>query len=234
MSLGEHETTDAATRTNRVGRPEPGVPLFTWIIGATALLVVVAAGALFLEPPAHQKIHNGPTTSAMEEITVLADPEPTAIVAGPAPNNPLELTASFLDAQERAKLWSQRAILSGIELVIENGKPRGPITFEFGEAHGQKVPGSPLSSQRYSLSYENKEVKEESMDSPTPRVGLPEPNCPLEVAFRTFAQGGASASGRIAVLYTHSRKHGKPVWLVTDAEGHATSLNADSCALLRR
>jgi hypothetical protein len=148
--------------------------------------------------------------------------------------DPLDVTAAFLDAQERAKLWSPSAVLSGIELVVESGKPKGPITFEFGEAVGQAIPGVPLSPKRYTLAYEDKNVKEESSDSSTGRVGLPEPNCPLEVAFRTLAQSDIGTHGRIGILYTHSQKHGKPVWLVTDEQSQTTSLNADNCALLRR
>lgn len=228
MSLGEQET----TLTNPVRHPKPDASLFTWVVGGAALIVALTAGALFLGPAHHQTTADSAPMSEHEEQD---EGSPTAHVDALAQKDPLELTALLLDARERAKLWKSAAILSSIELVIENGTPRGPIVFEFGEAAGPQIAGGPVSAIRYSVSYEGKNVTEEPIDSSNKRVGLPEPNCPLEVAFRTLTRAGVSAtSGRVGVFYRHSQKHGKPVWLMTDEQGQATSLNADSCALLRR
>lgn len=230
MSFGEHDTSRGTARSNPAG-PEPGVPLFTWVIGAAALLIVFAAVALFLDPSPHESPQGERAGARTEEQ---AEEKPEAATLALAPPNPLEITAAFLDAKERATLWNPSAILSGIELVIEDGQPTGPIVFQFGEAIGQAIPGIPLSSKQYSISYEGKSVEEELRESPGKRLGLPEPNCPLEVAFRKLTEAGITTGGRVGVLYTHSQKHGKPAWLVTTEEGLATSLNADSCALLRR
>lgn len=229
MSFGEHDTSRGTARSSPAGS-EPGVPLVTWVIGGAALLVVFIAGALFLDPSPHKPRGE----SAGAPIEKQADKAPEAGVLAVAPRSPLEITASFLDAKERAELWKPTAILSGIELVIEDGKPTGPILFQFGEAIGQAIPGATLSPKQYSLSYDGKNVGEELRDSPGKRLGLPEPNCPLEVAFRKLTESGITTGGRVGVLYTYSQKNGKPAWLVTTEKGQTTSLNADNCALLRR
>lgn len=210
--------------------PEPGVPLITWVIGGAALLVTLVAGALFLDASPPQEAAAPPGAVHAEEEATSSDlPAPPRSEG----KNPLEVTASFLDAQERARLWNPAAILSSIELVVQEGAPLGPIKFEFGEAVGQAIPGAPLSAKRHSLSYEGEEIEETTIDSPKRQVGLPEPNCPLEVAFRKLGQSGVDTSGRVGVLYLNSQKHGRPIWLMTNERGQATSINADSCALLR-
>lgn len=234
MTWGQHETSTPTTQSSRARGQDAGVPLITWIIGAVTVVVVILAGALFLDPSPQKLGDRGASSDAA--------PEPAAPMAGPseapvemaAVRHPLDLTDSYIDAQERAKLWNSSAILSGIDVVIEDGRPQGAIVFEFGQALGQPVPGTPLSARRHSLSYEGKSVSERSSESTDQRLGLPEPNCPLEVAFRKLTEAGVKTSGRVAILYTHSQKHGKPVWLVTDESSQATSLNADNCALLRR
>lgn len=230
MSFGEHDTSRGTARSSPVG-PEPGVPLITWVIGAAALLVVLTAVALFLDPSPHESEKEANARLSPENQVGEGPAEPARVLA---PKSPLDLTASFLDAKARAELWNPSAILSGIELVIEEGRPKGPVLFEFGEAMAQAIPGVPLSPKQYSLSYEGTKVKDEQSDTGDRRVGLPEPNCPLEIAFRKLTEAGVTAGGRVGVLYTHSLKHGKPVWLVTSEGGQATSLNADNCALLRR
>lgn len=228
--MREKETSTPTTRSSPAQDQEPGVPLFTWIIGATALVVVLTAGALFLDDSPKTKVGDETHPTEVEQLT-----DSPAKVSDPlATKHPLELTASYLDAQERGRLWNPSAILSGIELVIDGGHPQGAIVFEFGESIGQPIPGAPLSAKRLSLSYEGKKVSESSGESPEKRLGLAEPNCPLEVAFRKLTEAGVKTRARIGVLYTYSHKHGKPVWLVTDEQNQTTSLNADNCALLLR
>ncbi len=210
--------------------PEPGVPLATWVIGGAALLIALIAGALFLDGSQTVQPQAAEQDVPRDEPDSESQPSPVSVLTQ---KNPLELTPSFLDAQERARLWSPVAMLAGIELVVQDGVPVGPVTFEFGEAVGQAIPGNPLSAKRHSISYEGNAIEETSLDSPKHRVGLPEPNCPLEVAFRKLTQSGIDTSGRVGVLYVNSQKHGRPIWLVTNEKGQATSINADSCALLR-
>lgn len=230
MTWGPHETSTPTTQTRPARAQDRGLPLTTWIIGALTVVVIVIAGALFLDPSPRE---NGTIEESSNEEAEL--PEALEAPVKPAPQkHPLDLTDSYIDAQVRAKLWNPSAILSGIDVVIENGRPHGAVVFEFGEALEQPIPGAPLSEKRHSLSYEGKNVSERSSEATDRRLGLAEPNCPLEVAFRKLTEANIKTQGRVAVLYTHSQKHGKPVWLVTDENSQSTSLNADNCALLLR
>jgi hypothetical protein len=215
-------------RRGQAREQNDGVPITTWVVGSAALVVVLTAGALFLgEKPKDQE------EEARAEPTP-DEPEAPDPVRELAPKNPLELSSTFLDAQQRAKVWSLKAMLSGVDLVIENGAPTGPITFEFGQTIGPAVPKAPMSPKRQTLEYRGDDVQVKNLDSSQARVGLPDPNCPLDVAFRKLSEGGVSTAGRVAVVYTYSQKHNRPVWLMTNEAGQATSINADTCALLLR
>lgn len=204
------------------------VPIATWVIGSAALIVVLTAAALVLD--------ERPTTGKEDARAELpSDPtEAPPPVKDLAPRSPLDLSSTFLDAHERARVWSPKAMLASVELVIQDGKPTGPIAFEFGQTVGPTVPKAPMSPSRQTLEYRGDDVQVNNVESSQVRVGLPEPNCPLDAAFRKLSEGGVSTSGRVAVLYTFSQKHDRPVWLMTNESGHATSINAESCALLLR
>jgi hypothetical protein len=228
MSKGTRETNTTATRTAKM-HDDPGLPIATWIISGVALIVALTAGALVLSPRPENA-----APQADEQVQPDTSIPPTDALNKPLERNPLEITASFLDAQQRSRLWDPTSALSGIELVVKDGKPTGPIVFEFGETIGHNVPGAVLSEKRYTISYEEGKVETATTASAARRVALPEPNCPLEVAFSTLIRSGVETQGRFGVLYVQSQKHGRPVWLITNEAGEATSLNADNCALLRR
>jgi hypothetical protein len=66
------------------------------------------------------------------------------------------------------------------------------------------------------------------------RVGLADPNCPLDVAFSKFRQVDNGQSKRVGILYAQSAKHQRPAWLMTTDQGQAFSFSGENCSLLRR
>lgn len=210
-------------------RDDGSVPLTTWLIGGAAFITVLAAGALFV---------SGKPDEGRDAETVLPETTEDAPSDSPdeilAPKNPLDITPFFLDASERSRIWSSKAMLAGIELLLVDGKPEGPVSFEFGQTLGPAVPRAPLSSKRQFISYLDGGVDEKVQDSTKMRVSLPDPTCPLEVAFRKLGESGVKTTSRVGVLYLHSDKHDRPVWLMTNDSGQATHVSAENCALLLR
>ncbi len=231
MNEGHKHTGATPSRTLRPndGRPSDTSPALTWAtaaIGGAALVVVLTAGVLFLGDPRAKE-----ETGVEEEVQKKSEPEDLAPLA---PSDPLDITARLLDAQERAKIWNESAMLASIEVLIEEGRPKSAMEFVFGEPMGSAVPGAPLSPKRHRISYEGEKVEVKTYDEPKTSTALPVPNCPLEAAHRQLAQSGSLSGGPVAVLYLHAQKEGRPMWLMTTGAGKNYSINAQTCALLAR
>jgi hypothetical protein len=218
----------ATTVLHMTSRPQtPSVSWATWIIGAAAVMVTLAAAALVVGKPT-----DAPVTPKAE---VLDSEPPTTTTSPPlTPRGPLDLSALHLDAQERARIWNEASVLSGISLMIENGIPIATIEFEFGTSMGEPTPGTALGRQRHVISYLKGEATARSEESPRHRVVLTPPNCTLDAAYRALLQAGVPKESRIGVMLIHSEKHRRPVWLMTSSDGNAYHINAESCVLLRR
>jgi len=204
------------------------LPWTTWVFGGAALIVTLAAGALFMgeaapqdtAPSAEQKI---------EDVTKVAEPIALAIT----PVRPLDIMASFLDAQERARIWDRDAMLAGIEVLISKGKPSSALTFQFGKSLGRNQPGAHLGPRHFSISYLGDDVQTKENDIESKGVALPAPNCPLEAAFKTLVASEGATPARVAVMYLKSPRHGRPVWLMRTGENTTKSISGSDCLLLR-
>ncbi len=217
-----------AIATNPASRPPtPGAQWVTWTISGAAVIVTLAAGALLLGEK-----ETLPTEVEPEDVD--SDPTETPSLPQLTKRGPLDLSASHLDAQQRARIWNEAAMLSGMSLVIEDGKPISAIEFSFGVSTGPTTPGAPLGDQRYVVSYEGSEVSATEEEDPKRRVAISPPNCTLDAAYRVLIQAGVPRISRVGVILLQSEKHQRPVWLMTTSEGNAYSINAESCVLLRR
>lgn len=204
------------------------VPWITWAISGTAVAVTIAAGVVFLSPSAPL-----PNAPANDEPVLPTLPPTVERVEAPR-DTPLKLSGKILKAQERATVWNSTAQLTAISLVIDHQRPSGPIEFKFGVPTGQSIPGAPIGSARYAVSFENDSIKVTESETPAPATALPVPNCPLDAALRAVKSTGVSAESRIGVLLIHSERHRRPVWLMTTSDGRAHHVNAENCVMLRR
>lgn len=203
------------------------VPWITWAISGVAAVVTVAAVVVFLSPPPEESAVPSP---AAEELLEPALPD--SIPAGSPP--PLSLAEKLLIAQQRASIWNPNAQLAGVSLVIEKQKPLGPIEFKFGVPTGPAIPGSPIGTERYTLTFNGDALDAAEIESTAGAVALAAPNCPLEAAFRALKSLGVPAESRIGALLIHSERHRRPVWLMTTSDGQAHQVNAENCVMLRR
>jgi len=207
----------------------------TWIVSASALILAGSAGLVMLQG----KDEGAPSSS---EPSVEAAPAASATPPASAKPrtleeeiaSPLTMTAQTLDAKARAALWSREAQLAAIRWVVVSGKPEGALEFDFGVPRGPSVPFAPLRPERVTIRYEGRVATQTTGTSPTPQVALPEPNCPLEVAHLKATQTGLSGASQVAVLYGHSRKHGRALWTFTDPQGRALFVDGDQCLVLTR
>ncbi len=217
-----------ATATKAASRPPAhGAQWVTWTISGAAVIVTLAAGALLLGEK-----ENVPAAVEPEEAD--SDTAETPSLPQLTTRGPLDLSASHLDAQQRARIWNEASMLSGVSLVIENGKPIAEIEFAFGVSTGPTTPGTSLGDERYVVSYNGSEVTATAEEEPKRRVAISPPNCTLDAAYRVLIQAGVPRSSRVGVMLLQSEKHRRPVWLMTTSEGSAYSINAESCVLLRR
>jgi hypothetical protein len=206
---------------------DDGTPWFTWVVGASALVVAGTAAMLFLSGP--EPAPEAESSASAPPAESAPPPAPDPLTARPA----LDLTAQLLDARQRAQLWRSRAALASIRVVIDAAKPVGAVEFDFGVPKGQSLPGAPLEPARMTYAYQSGSTAARESSSSELERALPEPNCPLEVAFRTLSQAGIDTSGRLGATYLHSAQHGRPIWTFTRGED-VHKLDADTCAVLRR
>lgn len=221
--------TGGTMRPTRGSQPEDRVSWATWGISGAALIVCAAALALFLEDPATRREPppSDPPTKHEESSIRGASKEREQFV------HPLSLTDQRVLAQERARLWNAGAILAGIELIVSGGEPVGPVSFLFGTTIGQPIPGGVLSPERYRVSFDAGSVTTEEKMSKSVTAALPDPGCPLDIAFGKLARTVDLSGKKLGILYAMSERHGRAIWLVTDSDGQVFSLNGETCALLR-
>ena len=228
FSAGPHSQVGSPSASRGLDLPPPrGVPLATWLIGGAALVVTLTAGAIFLETPSH------PEAELEVEAEAEAPSAPDEPVATAAAKHPLDLSTTLLDAQERARIWHERALLSSIELLVVGGKETRGLIYEFGQPQKEGMLGALLGPARLKLSYEGQQVKSEESRTDEARRALATPNCPLEAAFRVLTAEGTTPE-KALVRYLHSPRHNRPVWLMSTAEAQSVWLDASSCARLLR
>jgi hypothetical protein len=211
----------------RTAPESDSIPVATWIILVAAALVFAAAfvigtgrGGSALGAPSAQ-LGELPKGAEAEQ-----DPKPLLPEA-----NPLSITTELLDAESRSHLWNADATLSTIQTLIGPGGTKTPIEFEFGVPKGNKLPGTALGMDRLAVLYSSGRAVQ------TPRLGkgvalsAGPPNCPLEVAAKKTPLGQLKEDS-VAVLYSFSKKHGRPIWHFTDNSGSVHRIDGHSCAVL--
>lgn len=220
------------------GRPAPtlrpgvqvGTSRITWVIGSATLAVVISAAAVYLEEPPPEQALEGPVRGEKEE----RPPGMSRLELKPLiREDPLDLGKKLIEAESRARLWNSSAMLAGIELIVTEGKPEGPIVFSFGVTVGHPIPGATLSPQRQSFSYATKLSVKEGAHATGSAVALPDPGCPLEVAYRKLPEVTRSAGEKLGVMYRQSERHGRPIWLFTKSSGDTKHISGENCILLR-
>lgn len=223
------------------------IPWVTWLSAGAAILVLCATVFVLLSPAA------GPPSAAAAAGTPEASPEVSAQARADArtqsapkgrARHPLDISPALMDARVRAGRKLEGAALVGVRLIIDGGRPLGPIEITYAAVRGRPLPGDPVTPKRLHVSYDGGEFKtdehgqlvametEETDRSPA-RV-LPDPNCPLEAAFRAVTQAGAPEAARTFAVYAHSVRSKRPVWTLTAADGAVHHVDADNCALLVR
>ncbi len=203
----------------------------TLIIGGAALMTALAAASIwfFGRSP---KASPPPAEAAVEATTAAAPVKPSVDPVGP---NPLDATKTLIDASQRARAWNADALLAEIVVDVEDGKPKGPLRVRYGASTSGLVPGSRLGPARLAISYEGSAASQTNERSTKPEVGLPDPNCPLEVAWLKATEAGIPRSAPVQVRYTASPSSKRPVWTVRTADEKTTrTVDGASCAIVVR
>jgi hypothetical protein len=216
-------------RTTQGTPPEDRTSWATFGIGGAALIVGLAALALFLDEPTKERDPTPIDAPTMNEASSTLD----APQGSEQFEHPLSLTKRRVIAQEHARMWNAGAILAGIELIVSAGEPVGPVSFVFGTTVGQPIPGGVLSPDRYIVSFDADAVTTEKKKSASVTIALPDPSCPLDIAFGKLARTADLSGKKLGILYAMSERHGRAIWLVTDSAGQIYNLNGETCALLR-
>jgi len=208
------------------------IPWITWISGSLAVLVFAAAAFVFWSP------RPGPGEAAVPE------PPPSASTARPASPSvqpsastephPLDISALLTDARTRANLRFETAALVGVRLIIEGGRPLGPIEVTYAKTRDRALPGASVTGPRLRISYDAGRATQEEDKDRSLAHALADPNCPLEAAFRATLHAGGPASARYFAMYAHSPRQGRPLWTMTAGSGRSYLVDADRCAVLVR
>jgi len=151
-----------------------------------------------------------------------------------ADRHALDISAALTDARTRASLHFEVAALVGVRLIIDDARPLGPIEITYAKARGRALPGQTVGEKRLRISYDGAKAVQTDDTDRSPAYVLPDPNCPLEAAFRAATQAGAAPHARHFAVYSHSVRHQRPMWTVSAAEGAAYHVDADNCALIVR
>lgn len=176
-------------------------------------------------------------------------PEATASVEALAPETeqvapevveaPHTTARELLDAAKRASAWNTDAVLAKIQArVVDSGtrgaRVEGPLEVHYGKPLSGFGPGASLASERLVITYEGEgEVEQKTIKLTGGHIGLPEPNCPLEVAWRTATQAGLSREEPIDLEYALEQRQRRAVWRATSADGKSKRLiDAHSCAVV--
>jgi len=210
-----------------LSEPDP-IPIVTWVLlGAAALVLATAAMIAAKGPPKATPVSvatNGATESNPE---VDPAPDPLSI------RSPINITAELLDAESRSHLWNSEAVLASIQTVIGPGGTKTPIEIEFGIPKANKFAGagSPLGTERLAVLYSNGRAVQTPRTGKANALGAAPPDCPLDVASLKTPLGRPTDKS-VAVLYSFSKKHGRPVWHFTDTAGSVHRVDGHSCAIL--
>lgn len=212
------------------------IPWITWLSGGAAVLVLLATAAVLLSPAKPQPEAGVGSPEGLVADTPAGSPVVPTADAKPelAKTHPLDISAILTDARARAALFSDRAALVGVRLIIDGGKPLGPIEISYAAAKGRPLPGDPVSAKRLRISYVEATVTEREETDPSAARVLPDPNCPLEAAFRAAVQAGSRGGSRYFAVYAHSARYQRPTWTLTAADGTTSHVDAANCALIVR
>ncbi len=208
------------------------LPAFAWLMFALSLALTLAAAIIFMgkssEPALSSVAESADTQKAGNATKTSAA---TSLTLSPAP---FDITDSMLKAKRRAKEWHPEAVLTGLEAIVSETSKLESLSIEYGQAIGKSGHRAPVNSLRLLITTVGNKTTSQELTKPSLRRALAEPSCPLEVALRKWRDSGADSSGHLGVMLTESDKHGRLVWMITSASEETYSIDAQSCALLRR
>lgn len=211
------------------------IPWVTWLSGGAAILVLIATAVILASPKRGSNGASGESPRASSSAAASPmDAAPSAAAQALARHHPLDISAALTDARTRAGLSFDGAALIGIRVIIEGAKPLGPVEITYAKAQGRPVPGAPVTSKRLRISYDGPHATQAEDSDRSVARALPDPNCPLEAAFRATLAAGGPADARYFAVYAHSARHERATWTLTAGSGGAHHVDGDSCALLRR
>jgi hypothetical protein len=203
------------------------------VIGGVALLTALAAAGVWLLGRSAPPPPPPPAADAALEATTAAAPTKPAI--DPVGPNPLDATKTLIDAAQRARAWNQDALLAEIVVDVEDGKPKGPLRVRYGAPQGGLEPGSRLGPERVAISYEGNAATQSNERAAKQEVGLPDPNCPLEVAWLKATESGIPRNAALQLRYSSSPTLGRAVWTIRTADEKTTRIvDGSSCAIVVR
>jgi len=209
------------------------IPWITWLAGGAAVLVLAVTVVVLLSPA------KGGPLPAEAAPAAPAAPTASAMPAAEPPRDladahPLDISPILMDARARATLVWESAALVGARLIIDGGRPLGPIDVSYAAARGRPRPGDSVSEKRLRITYAGTAVTQVEEKDRSPARVVPDPNCPLEAAFRAAVQSGGTGSSRYFAVYAHSARYRRPTWTLTAASGATYHVDADNCALIVR
>lgn len=213
------------------------IPWVTWLSGGAALLLLIGTALLLLSgrtPPAPGVPAMPTATANAQSVAPVPSTSPPQSSARATGRHPLDISLALNDARARGALHFDRSALVGIRLIIDAGRPLGPIEITYARIKQRALPGALVTNQRLRISYDEARATPTEETDRTSARSVPEPNCPLEAAFRAAVQAGASANARTFAVYAHSERHDRPTWTLTAGSGGAYHVDGDNCALLRR
>jgi hypothetical protein len=206
---------------------------------AGLVVVAGAAGLVFAWRGGEASQEEDGAGSTVEAPSATAAATPAAVVSPAAAPARQDTTRELLDAAQRAVAWHADAVIAEIRAELVAGGVSGPrrtgaLEIEYGQPKQGFGPGAPLKAERLLITYpEDAPGSQKPVRSQGSPIGLPEPNCPLEVAWSTAVQSGLSREEPLRLRYAFEQKLRRAVWRVSGASGTPVrTLDGNSCAVL--
>lgn len=171
----------------------------------------------------------------------LAPPSASAPAKPPppprAPPDPMDPLKALVDARRKAQAWHAEAILVSITATpVSAGKvaSSGSIELEFAAPKGGKLgPGNEVLPERFVVVMSRREQKI-SVRRAAPTLGIADPNCPLDEAWRKMVASGVPSTTSVTMKYELHRKRDRAVWS-TSVPGKpelSRTLDGNTCAIV--
>lgn len=210
-------------------KPKPKAPVMAILMVSGAVIIV---GVFLLWWTLGAGAKPAPSASA-------AAPPPPAPTDSAAPTS-VELSQALTDARRRATSWYRDASLLSIEAApVAAGKlddPKASVVVTWGKPTGRLGPGAPVGPARLVVTVTVVGASEKQAQDADKSVGVAEPSCTLDAAWRAAVASGLPSSKALTLSYAHNQKYDRAVWTARAAggEGDTRTLDGQSCAIMVR